>query len=393
MPRRSYDNVSLFDKLVFTFGAIGVIPITVISCLARRLWTSSDYRLRDDIFLACVRRLKIVPLSIRRKLATKGDNTTILSSRRLSGASLQLYKKLSRSDFAGYWICRGSVHGLQRRPSESDVTLVWLHGGAYITGTALSAGVSLLRIAEAAAEQGISVNVFSLEYSLAPEAQFPSQLDEATAAYRFLVEEEKIHPAKIMVLGESAGGHLALSLTYNLQRHSLSRPGKLVLISPWVNLENSGTSFAASKYKDSLDKPDLDRCVNRLMGGSDGLLKFAEYVNFASPLSTLNPSADGCSSWSEALPPSWVIIGENDVFLSDVSSFVANASDDGVQVDFHVEPGKPHGWFGYRDALRVKEYLGLSPTEDAGSILRSSEELANVVCDHARAYRTSSKVD
>jgi hypothetical protein len=56
MPRRSSDNVSLSDKLVFIFGAIGVIPITVISCLARRLWTSSDYRLRDDIFLACVRR-------------------------------------------------------------------------------------------------------------------------------------------------------------------------------------------------------------------------------------------------------------------------------------------------------------------------------------------------
>jgi acetyl esterase/lipase len=249
----------------------------------------------------------------------------------------------------------------------------------------MAAAVSLLRIAETAAEQDISVNVFSLEYSLAPEANFQTQLDEVTAAYRFLVEDQHIDPDRIMVFGESAGGHLALSLAYNIRRQCMRRPGKLVLISPWVNLLNSGATFATNRHKDSLDKSDLDRCVGRLFGGPNGMLKFAEYLNFASPLSATK-GEDGDLHWSQVLPPTWVTVGGNDVFLSDVSDFVENARGDGVDVDFRVERGKPHGWFGYRDALQVKDYLEVLPTDDASFFLKSSEELAMVVLGHVRDY-------
>ncbi|KAL3455423.1 Alpha/Beta hydrolase protein [Aspergillus heterothallicus] len=189
-----------------------------------------------------------------------------------------------------------------------------------------------------------------------------------------------------MVFGESAGGHLALSLAYNIQRQCMSRPGKLVLISPWVNLSNSGDTFATNKHKDSLDKRDLDQCVGRLFGGSDGRIEFAEYVDFATPLSRTKNHAgeDEDVRWSQILPPTWVTVGSNDVFLSDVSDFVENTRGDGVHMDFRMDRGRPHGWFGYRDALRVKDYLSLLPTEDAGSMLKSSEELARVVLDHAR---------
>ncbi|CEL03052.1 hypothetical protein ASPCAL04210 [Aspergillus calidoustus] len=249
----------------------------------------------------------------------------------------------------------------------------------------MAAAVSLLRIAETAAEQDISVNVFSLEYSLAPEANFQTQLDEVTAAYRFLVEDQHIDPDRIMVFGESAGGHLALSLAYNIRRQCMRRPGKLVLISPWVNLLNSGATFATNRHKDSLDKSDLDRCVGRLFGRPNGMLKFAEYLNFASPLSATK-GEDGDLHWSQVLPPTWVTVGGNDVFLSDVSDFVENARGDGVDVDFRVERGKPHGWFGYRDAVQVKDYLEVLPTDDASFFLKSSEELAMVVLGHVRDY-------
>ncbi|KAL2809593.1 Alpha/Beta hydrolase protein [Aspergillus granulosus] len=389
MPRRNYNTVTLTDRITFILGFVTLVPVTAISRTVRRLWRSSDYGIKDDIFLALVRRLRLVPLSIRRKLGFSISALTIRESPRFSNASPEICKKTSHPSFEGYWICRGHVHKSQKRVSESDVTLLWLHGGAYVSGSALAASVSLLRIAEVVTEQGVSINIFSLEYSLAPEAKFQIQLDEVTAAYRFLVEEKQIDPTRIMVFGESAGGHLALSLAYNLQQQGMPRPGKLALISPWVNLANSGASFATNEDKDSLDKRDLDQCVDRLLGGSDGMLKFADYVNFAAPLSTPRASAGECKGvrWSQVLPPTWVTVGGNDVFLLDVSDFVNNAKGDGVHVDLRVEHGKPHGWFGYRDALRVKDYLGLLPTEEAGFMLKSSEELARVVLDYVRGYQ------
>jgi acetyl esterase/lipase len=252
----------------------------------------------------------------------------------------------------------------------------------------MAASVSLLRIAEIAADQGVSVNVFSLEYSLAPEAKFQVQLDEVTAAYKFLVEDEHISPDRIIVFGESAGCHLALSLAYNIRRKCMRRPGRLVLISPWVNLLNSGATFATNRHKDSLDKSDLNRCVRRLFGKPDTMHEFAEYLNFAAPLSTSKASAGEGEDlrWSQVLPPTWVTVGGNDVFLSDVLDFVDNSRADGVHVDFRVERGKPHGWFGYRDALRVKDYLELFPTDDASAYFKSSEELASIVLCHVRGY-------
>lgn len=84
----------------------------------------------------------------------------------------------------------------------------------------------------------MSISIFSLEYCLAPEKQFPTQIDEVTAAYKYLIEEENIDSRRILVLGESAGGHLALSLTYNLEQQRLQQPGKLGLLYSWVNLDN-----------------------------------------------------------------------------------------------------------------------------------------------------------
>ncbi|KAL3452129.1 Alpha/Beta hydrolase protein [Aspergillus insuetus] len=388
MPPRDYNTVTVPDRIAFVLGLLTVVPVTVATSIVRHFWKPSDYKLKDDVFLALVRRLGLVPPSIRRKLGFSINFTTIRSSLRFETASPEICTWISRQGFEGYWINRGCVHGPQKRPSDSDVTILWLHGGAYISGNAMAASVSLLRIAEIAADQGVSVNVFSLEYSLAPEAKFQVQLDEVTAAYIFLVEDEHISPDRLMVFGESAGCHLALSLAYNIHRQCLRRPGKLVLISPWVNLLNSGATFETNRHKDSLDKSDLDRCATRLFGGPDGMLEFAEYLNFAAPLSTSKASSSegGDLRWSQVLPPTWVTVGGNDLFLSDVSDFVQNARSDRVHVDFRVERGKPHGWFGYRDALRVKEYLELLPTDDASAYLKSSEELAGIVLGHVRGY-------
>src|ERR1700710_1325194 len=114
-----------------------------------------------------------MPLSIRRRRAERDDLVAVRNSCRFSKADPELGKKVSRPNFKGYWVCRGSIYGTQELLSQCNVTLLWIHGGAYITGSALASIVPLLRIAELAAEQNLSINIFTLEYSLAPEAKIP----------------------------------------------------------------------------------------------------------------------------------------------------------------------------------------------------------------------------
>ncbi|KFY80351.1 hypothetical protein V499_00787 [Pseudogymnoascus sp. VKM F-103] len=379
MALTSSKDTSLLLTIVSALRLAITLPGIVVLCFARRLRKSSDYSLKNDILLAVIRSLGWMPLSIRRRRAKRDDLAAVRNSFRFSKADPELGKKVSRPNFEGYWVCRGSINGTQGCLSQSKVTLLWIHGGAYITGSALAALVPLLRIAELAAEQNLSINIFTLEYSLAPEAKFPTQLNEATAAYKYLIEEEKIDPNSVFILGESAGGHLALSLAYNLLQQGLPRPGKVGLLYPWANLENSGTSFETNKYKDCLDKGDLVRCADWLIGG-DGRSKFADFMNFAS-----SPPRKGLR-WSQVLPSTWVIIGGNDVLVSDVCKFVDEARKDGVSLEFHIEPRMPHGWLGWYDALAEKQFLQLSPADDASSVMPGSELIAKVICDHGYVY-------
>ncbi|KAH8701561.1 Alpha/Beta hydrolase protein [Talaromyces proteolyticus] len=323
----------------------------------------------------------MMPLSIRRKLGQQDHLAAIRASHRFSERSPVLCEKVSRQPhFEGYWVCRGSIKGPQKPPCKSNVVLLWLHGGGYITGTALAGVARLLRIAEMVEEQNLTISIFALEYSLTPEAQFPAQVEEAISAYRYLIKEERINPNSIFVLGESAGGHLALSLAYGLHLQEISRPGKVGLLYPWVNLSNSGSSFHTNKYSDCLDKEDLDRGVDWLLG-KDGRLVFADFLNFAS-----SPRPKGMH-WADILPSTWVTIGGNDLLISDVSDFVEAARKDGVLVDFHIEPAMPHGWLNYRDSRSANKYLSLFPSEDATSLLRGSETIAGVICAYARSCR------
>lgn len=326
------------------------------------------------MFIFFRRSLGSAPLSIRRFSARRDNIGAVRNSRRFSDADPALCERLSRADFEGYWICRGSINGTQGLPSQSDIVVLWIHGGAYVSGTALASLPSLLRVAEIVAEQKLSISIFTLEYSLAPEKQFPTQIDEVTAAYMYLIEEEKINTSRILLLGESAGGHLALSLTYKLQQQGLPRPGKVGLLYPWVNLENSGTTFDTNRYKDCLDKTDLNRCVDWLLG-KDGRWRFAEFLNLTSS------STRARLNWSQVLPSTWIVLGGNDVLVSDVCRFVADLQEDGVPVNFQLVAGRPHGWLGFYDSLAAKNYLQLSPEDDASSIMKGSETIAKLVCE------------
>jgi epsilon-lactone hydrolase len=116
-----------------------------------------------------------------------------------------------------------------QRPDDPP-TLMHLHGGGYLVGSAFGyrplAGALAL-----AADAGVLVP----DYRLAPEHPFPAALEDAVAAYRWMLDRG-IDPADVTICGDSSGGGLTVSVLLTLQQRGLPRPGGAVLMCPFVDL-------------------------------------------------------------------------------------------------------------------------------------------------------------
>ncbi|KAL9012060.1 MAG: hypothetical protein Q9173_003140 [Seirophora scorigena] len=92
----------------------------------------------------------------------------VLSSPRYRSCRENIYHPVSRSDFSGYWFIQDTLIN-RKPPSTSDVTIFYLHGGGYICSQPAHYLLFSLRLAEAVLDRGLTVSIFALDYSLAPE--------------------------------------------------------------------------------------------------------------------------------------------------------------------------------------------------------------------------------
>lgn len=241
-------------------------------------------------------------------------------------------------------------------------------------------------MAELLQRHGLTVAIFSLDYTLAPAATFPAQRDEAIAAYDWINKELGVHASRIVVLGDSAGGHLVVSLLTGLHQRRASdqprdndRPAGAILVSPWLNLHTSHPRALALHWEERLFKRSLDKCCAQVL--RDTPADIAEvYSNFA-----VDVGARG--SWKEILPDrTWVSAGAEElVFLYDIEDFVAHARRDGAEIAPDVTDGKDHTWQCAEALGQHARLLAMEPGEDDEGLMRGyrriAEEILNLV-DH-----------
>lgn len=130
----------------------------------------------------------------------------------------------------GEWVCHPDVS------PDTKKTILFLHGGAYLFGSADGSHRWLTpRLSKLA-----GVQVLGLNYRLSPQAVFPAALLDALSAYLHLTDELGIPPSEITILGDSAGGNLSLVTCIALHELYPDKvPGNLVLLSPWCDLTHS----------------------------------------------------------------------------------------------------------------------------------------------------------
>ena len=130
---------------------------------------------------------------------------------------------------------------------ETDKIIYQLHGGGYVMGY-----MDLYR--EMAKEYSKHTNgypVASLDYRTAPKNRFPKALNDAIEGWEYLLNLG-FSPDQIIVVGDSAGGNLALALTMYLRDHGRKLPAGLVLLSPWTDMAAMGKSYRKNCYRDPM---------------------------------------------------------------------------------------------------------------------------------------------
>ncbi|MFI1364866.1 alpha/beta hydrolase [Streptomyces griseochromogenes] len=202
-------------------------------------------------------------------------------------------------------------------------TLLWFHGGFYVFGSArTSAGLA------SDVARRTRMKVISVDYRLAPEYPFPAALDDALAAYRALLGETGSgNPARIAVVGESAGAGLATALLVRARELSLPMPAAGVLFSPYADLTLGGASMTTKTAVDPSFTPDAVA------------VRAKDYMGVADPA---DPLISPVFANLRGLPALLIQAGSNELLLDDAVRLTARAAADDVPVTLEVTPGVPH---------------------------------------------------
>lgn len=205
-----------------------------------------------------------------------------------------------------------------------------IHGGALILG-----GGELCRINAKLVALRMQAKVWSVDYRMPPDHPYPTPLDDCVTAYRAVLEEYE--PANIVVGGASAGGNLAAAMLLRVRDEGLPLPAGAVLMTPEVDLTESGDSFRTNLGLDPLLTQSL-MPPNLLYANGHDLRD-----PYLSPL---------FGDFGKGFPPSLISAGTRDLFLSNAVLMHRALRAADVPAELHVIEAAGHGG-----------YLGMAPED------------------------------
>jgi monoterpene epsilon-lactone hydrolase len=205
--------------------------------------------------------------------------------------------------------------------ADGSRALLYLHGGGYMIGSPRSH-----RHLAAALAARFGAPVLSPDYRLAPEHAFPAAVDDALAAFGFLVDQG-VRPERIAIAGDSAGGGLAIAAAIALRDKGAALPGAILALSPWADLTQSGESHRTKAAADPIVATDrLQEMADAYLAGSDAG----------------QPLASPALADLGGLPPLYLQTGSEEILLSDSIALAARAAAAQVEVRVDLVPGQLH---------------------------------------------------
>jgi acetyl esterase/lipase len=211
---------------------------------------------------------------------------------------------------------------------------LYLHGGGMILGSVALYDGPVARYVSAS-----GVPMLSVDYRLAPEHPHPVPVNDAYAGLVWLSEhatELGVDPGRIAVMGDSAGGGIGAAVALMARDRSGPALAGQILVYPMLDDRTTVPDpelapFVTWNYDDNLT--GWTALLGDQIGGPD-----------VSPYAAPARAAD-----LARLPPTYLEVGQLDLFRDEDLAYARRLGDAGVDVEFHLHPGVPHefdtyGW-------------------------------------------------
>jgi len=203
--------------------------------------------------------------------------------------------------------------------------MMHVHGGAYVLFAGMAATTEAILLAHYAGIETISV-----DYRMPPDAPFPAAVEDSVAVWKELIKTH--NPRSMALFGTSAGGGLTLATVLELKELREPLPGALMAGTPWADLTKTGDTESTNEY--------LDNTLVKYQGGLEASARlYAGAHDLKEPL--LSPVYGDLSGF----PPTVLISGTRDLFLSDTVRVHQKLLRDGVEAQLLVLEGQSHAQY------------------------------------------------
>jgi monoterpene epsilon-lactone hydrolase len=227
--------------------------------------------------------------------------------------------------------------------APTDRAILYLHGGGHIMGSMVTHRQLCSHFAVASGLQ-----LFNVDFRLAPEHPYPADLEDAESAYRGALASG-LAPERIVIAGDSGGANSAAALVLKIRELDLPMPAGCYLLSPMLDMQAKGASYDT---------------VRELIVTRAGVLKTAK-LYLAGHADTIFSSPIRADLFG--FPPTYIHVSSEEAFLSETLEFATKAALAKVEVHLCVEPEMPHAWPLFIDKIDV----GYRTIEEAGKWMRS----------------------
>lgn len=205
-----------------------------------------------------------------------------------------------------------AVGGIWAEPpsARAGAAILYFHGGGYVLGAPISRRKTAGHLALAAQARALIPH-----YRLAPEHPFPAAVEDGIAAFQWLTGNGA-EPARTVIIGDSAGGGLALATALALRDRGLALPAGVAAISPWSDMTMSGETMDSRGWTD-------------MSCSREGLVELAGY--YLSGADPRHPLASPVFADFAGMPPIFCLVGGDERLIDDSVRVVRSAGQAGTE--------------------------------------------------------------